>query len=77
MFFAESTLDCEVELVYHLKMTAMAQHPTDGPLGPVAGLRPAGAREGLTPLDDAWWPPLDVEELVADFEGVAGRARLG
>jgi len=22
----------------------------------------------LTPLDDAWWPPLDVEELVADFE---------
>ncbi|MCA0181233.1 MAG: HNH endonuclease [Actinobacteria bacterium] len=49
-------------------MTAMAQHPTDGPLGPVAGLRPAGAREGLTPLDDAWWPPLDVEELVADFE---------
>ena len=46
----------------------MAQHPTDGPLGPVAGLRPAGAREGLTPLDDAWWPPLDVEELVADFE---------
>jgi len=22
----------------------------------------------LTPLDDAWWPPLDVEELVADFD---------
>ncbi|WP_344086425.1 HNH endonuclease [Nostocoides veronense] len=49
-------------------MTAMAQHPTGGPLGPAAGLRPAGACEGLTPLDDAWWPPLDVEELVADFE---------
>ncbi|GAA1795456.1 HNH endonuclease signature motif containing protein [Nostocoides veronense] len=46
----------------------MAQHPTDGPHGPVGGLRPAGGREGLTPLDDAWWPPLDVEELVADFE---------
>jgi len=46
----------------------MAQHPTDGPLGPAAGLRPAGGCEGLTPLDDAWWPPLDVEELVADFE---------
>ncbi|GAA1798737.1 hypothetical protein GCM10009811_23470 [Nostocoides veronense] len=46
----------------------MAQHPTDGPLVPAAGLRPAGGREGLTPLDDAWWPPLNVEELVADFE---------
>ncbi|GAA1800548.1 hypothetical protein GCM10009811_25460 [Nostocoides veronense] len=46
----------------------MAQHPTDGLVGPAAGLRPTGAREGLTPLDDAWWPPLDVEELVADFE---------
>jgi len=46
----------------------MAQHPKDGPLGPAAGLRPTGGCEGLTPLDDAWWPPLDAEELVADFE---------
>ena len=38
--------------------------------GPVAG-----ARVGLTPLDDAWWPPLDVEELVADFD--AGQDELG
>ena len=66
--FTRLTLVNLIELVYHLRMTAMAQHPPDGPLGPAAGLRPAGACEGLTPLDDAWWPPLDAEELVADFE---------